>query len=264
MSCCCLAEKYHLCAQLYTVRDYCKTPADIAETLKKIAAIGYKLVQVSGLGPISGEELAAACKDAGVAAVGSHIAYGDWIDKYDEKLAFLRAIGCKYTAIPAISIEFRKDAAAWADTAEKFGALGRKLIKDGIILQYHNHRFEFEKFDGRTGLEILYKKTAADDLQAEIDTCWVARGGDDPAKWVFDVAGRMDQIHLKDSVIVDDKEQFAEIGEGNLNWHAILWACKKTSVKHYIVEQDGNWKDNDPFKSLAISYEYLTKKHGLI
>jgi len=237
---------------------------DIAETLKKIAAIGYKLVQVSGIGPISGPELADLCKVAGVAAVGSHISYPDWMDKYDEKLAFLRAIGCPYTAIPSIGLDFRKDGAAWADTAEKFGALGRKLAKDGIILQYHNHRFEFEKFGGRTGLEILYAKSAADDLQAEIDTCWVARGGDDPARWVMLVSGRMDQIHLKDSVIKDDKERFAEIGQGNLNWNAIIHACKKTGVKHYIIEQDGDWADNDPFKSLAISYEYLTKKHGLV
>lgn len=35
-------------AQLYTVRDYAKTTEDFAETLKKIADIGYRIVQVSG------------------------------------------------------------------------------------------------------------------------------------------------------------------------------------------------------------------------
>ena len=35
-------------AQLYTVRDFCKTPEDFAETLKKVADIGYRTVQVSG------------------------------------------------------------------------------------------------------------------------------------------------------------------------------------------------------------------------
>lgn len=35
-------------AQLYTVRDFCKTLEDFSETLKRIADIGYTTVQVSG------------------------------------------------------------------------------------------------------------------------------------------------------------------------------------------------------------------------
>ena len=35
-------------AQLYTVRDFCKTLDDFSETLKKVADIGYTTVQVSG------------------------------------------------------------------------------------------------------------------------------------------------------------------------------------------------------------------------
>ena len=35
-------------AQLYTVREYCKTLENFAETLERIAEIGYTTVQVSG------------------------------------------------------------------------------------------------------------------------------------------------------------------------------------------------------------------------
>ena len=35
-------------AQLYTVRAFTQTLADFAETLKKVADIGYRTVQVSG------------------------------------------------------------------------------------------------------------------------------------------------------------------------------------------------------------------------
>ena len=38
-------------AQLYTVRDFCKDLDGFALTLKKIADIGYKYVQVSGMRP---------------------------------------------------------------------------------------------------------------------------------------------------------------------------------------------------------------------
>lgn len=37
---------------LYSVRDYCKTAEDLDKTLGRLATIGYKAVQVSGIGPI--------------------------------------------------------------------------------------------------------------------------------------------------------------------------------------------------------------------
>ncbi len=39
-------------AQLYTVRKFTQTIPDIAETLRKIADIGYKTIQISALGPV--------------------------------------------------------------------------------------------------------------------------------------------------------------------------------------------------------------------
>jgi sugar phosphate isomerase/epimerase len=45
-----MGEKLKLGAQLYTVRAYMQNEKDFAETIKKIAAIGYKYVQVSGIG----------------------------------------------------------------------------------------------------------------------------------------------------------------------------------------------------------------------
>ena len=39
-------------AQLYTLRDHLKTPVKIAKTLRRVRAMGYPAVQISGLGPI--------------------------------------------------------------------------------------------------------------------------------------------------------------------------------------------------------------------
>ena len=36
-------------AQFFTIRDFCKNTDDIAESLKKVADIGYKTVQLSGI-----------------------------------------------------------------------------------------------------------------------------------------------------------------------------------------------------------------------
>ena len=44
-----------IAAQMYTVRDFCKTPDGIRESLKKIKEAGYDAVQVSN-GPIGHQE----------------------------------------------------------------------------------------------------------------------------------------------------------------------------------------------------------------
>ena len=46
-----------IAAQLYTVREFTKTEADIAETMKKVRQLGYEAVQCSALGPIEPEAL---------------------------------------------------------------------------------------------------------------------------------------------------------------------------------------------------------------
>ncbi len=83
----------------------------------------------------------------------------------------------------------------------------------------------------------------------EIDTYWITHGGGDPAAWIDKVAGRIPCLHLKDMGIDSNRSQFMmEVGEGNLNWPAILDACKSAGVEWYIVEQDICYRD--PFESL--------------
>ena len=53
-------------AQLYTLRDYCKTLEDFSETLKKVADIGYTTVQVSGTCAYEADWLAEQLKNTGL------------------------------------------------------------------------------------------------------------------------------------------------------------------------------------------------------
>ena len=69
-------------------------------------------------------------------------------------------------------------------------------------------------FGGKAALEILYASTSPKALQAEIDVAWVARGGGDPAAWCRRVKGRMDQVHLKDWMMIGEEPSWTEVGEG--------------------------------------------------
>jgi hypothetical protein len=45
-------------AQLYTVREHCRTAADLARTVTRIRPIGYTAAQINGVGAIPEEEIA--------------------------------------------------------------------------------------------------------------------------------------------------------------------------------------------------------------
>src|SRR5512141_2828864 len=59
-------------AQLYTVRDFAKTPTDIANTCARLRKIGYEVVQVSGIAPIDAKELVKILDGEGLACVVTH------------------------------------------------------------------------------------------------------------------------------------------------------------------------------------------------
>jgi sugar phosphate isomerase/epimerase len=52
------------------------------------------------------------------------------------------------------------------------------------------------------------------------------------------------------------EQRFAPVGEGNLNWPAILNAAEAGGVEYYLVEQDVTY-DLDPFEALAVSFRNL-------
>lgn len=241
-----------LAAQMYTVRDFTRTPADIATALKKVKALGYDAMQVSALGEIDPTELKTMADGEGLTICATHTGYERMRDDpqsvIDEHLTY----DCKYAAIGGLPQSYRK---AGGDGFRKFAReaseVARKLAGAGLTFGYHNHSFELEKFGDRTGLDILFEESDPDLFQLEIDTYWIQHGGGDPAAWIRKAKGRADLVHVKDMAMKGHEQRFAEVGEGNLNWPAILDACKEAGARWYIVEQDRS--ERDPFESLGIS-----------
>jgi sugar phosphate isomerase/epimerase len=250
---------YQLAVQLYTLRDSMKTPKDIAKTFQRVRKIGYRNVQVCGSDSISAMEVKEMADAAGLTIIGAHIGVTAFEADINNVIDQLHTWNCSYVAIPWLDSTKINTAALWKKTAKEFNKYGKILAAEGITLQYHNHHFEFQKYAGRTALEILYAESDPKYLQAELDTCWVARGGGEPTAWIRSLKGRIDQIHFKDMLILDREPIFAEIGEGNLYWEGILAACKYAKVKDFIVEQDSCPVTKDPFKSIEISYKNLCK-----
>jgi sugar phosphate isomerase/epimerase len=238
--------------QLYTLRDFCKTPEDLAATAAKVKEIGYQAVQFSG-SPVPHAEAGKIFADAGLTVCATHEPAVLILEKPEEVVERLKAIGTKHTAYPhPAGLDLSKE----ADVLKLVPALeaaGKVLEKNGLFLSYHNHAHEFLRFGDSTVLDYIYKNTH---LKAELDTYWVQFGGGDPATWIESMKGRAPLLHLKDYLFLPEgKPTFSEIGRGVLDWKRILASAEKAGVEWLIVEQDTC--PGDPFESIKISFDYL-------
>jgi sugar phosphate isomerase/epimerase len=248
-----------LAAQLFTLREHLKTPADIAASLKKVRAIGYEAVQVSGMGPIDEAELVKMLKEEGLTLCATHEPSNVILDETDKVIERLYKLDCKYTAYPyPVGVDFANQ--EQVDTLiRKLNAAGEKMAREGQVLTYHNHAHEFHRFQGKPLLDYIYAKSDPRFLQGEIDTYWVQAGGGDPVEWCAKLKNRLPLLHLKDyGVGADGKPFFAEIGEGNLDFPAIIQAAEASGTEWFIVEQDRC--PGDEFESLAISFRNIQAK----
>lgn len=253
-------SQFALAAQLFTIRDFTKTRSDFAESMRKIREIGYRVVQVSSVGPINDADIKRACDDNGLAICNTHVDFGQLQNDIEAVIAQHELWGCRHVAIGGMPHEFRDSEDGFRTFAKIANGIGEKLADAGLTFSYHNHSFEFVKFGGRSGLDILFAETDPRYVKAELDTYWIQHGGADPIIWIDRMAGRMPVIHLKDMVMTPSadgrgQQTMAEVGEGNMNFAGILESCQRAGVEYYAVEQD--ICQRDPFESLAISYRNL-------
>lgn len=243
-----------LAAQMYTLRDFLKTPADIAKTMAKVRKIGYEAVQLSALGPIDARELAKILKGEGLTVAATHVHPDRMRDHSREVIDDHALWGCKYMAIGGYFKE-NPTLSDWRDFIKGYNRIADLYANSTIRVGYHNHNHELAHYEGKPMLQILLDELKPS-IWIEIDTYWVQAGGGDAAAWIDKLHGRIPCVHLKDMVVTPKREvQIAEVGEGNMNWPSILKACKAAGVEWYIVEQDVCQRD--PFESLTISLKNL-------
>ena len=243
--------------QLYTVRD--KLSQDFVGTLRKVKEVGYDLVQLTGALPFGAPKMKEVLDDIGLAPVGIHVGGDQLQADLDKWIDFCKTVGTDDLVWPYLVEDQRQTKEDWLRVAGIMDGLGARCKEQGVRLSYHNHSFEFVKFDGTYALDLLYASTQPDHLWAEIDTYWVQHGGEDPAAYIRKYAGRQTILHIKD-MLDDEARSFAEIGQGILDWQAIHAAAQEAGVQYYAVEQDQC--AGDSLESARISREFTRELTG--
>ncbi len=240
-------------AQFYTVRNQCQTLEDFALTLRKVADIGYKTVQISGTCPYEAEWLKDQLARNDLKCVLTHSPAPRLAGETAQVIADHHVFGCEYIGLGGFLFNEEKENESYAHFIQTFSPVAKAIREGGRYFMYHNHDHEFRRFGGQLVLDKLAQDIPAELMGFTLDTFWVQAGGGDPAQWIEKLAGRVPVIHLKD---FSYGRKMAVIGEGNINFDRVFEKAEKAGTKYMMVEQD-DCNGEDPIECLRRSYEYL-------
>lgn len=254
------------------------------ETLKKVSELGYNSIEISQI-PMTDEnvaeikrasddfELDIASLSANVQPAAGNDDLETQFDKIVDNCKTLNVDLLRIGMLPFASMKNLDTVLAFCREANDYAI---KLKDHGIKLYYHNHHVEFRKYEGKFLLDIIREECP--DLGFELDLHWVQRGGASPIDILERYAGKVDLIHLKDyrvGAIPEDAFdalesgdvgtfytaftniiEFAELGQGSMDYKPIIEQALQSGVRYMLVEQDMLY-GRDPFDCLADSRDHL-------
>jgi len=275
----CAAETHKidkLGLQLYTVRS--EINKDFDGTLAKVAAAGYREVELAGFSIDSGkvtyfdrspEDLKAALKNHGLRAPSTHVSYQALEPtNFAKVIEASKVLGHEYIVNPWIEENARQGADGWKRAAGTLNRAGEMSKKAGFQFAYHNHWFEYVPENGKMPYDILLEETDPKLVKMELDLCWITVGRQDPLKYFDRYPGRFPLVHVKDLTKLppaptaggqnygDKLEEMTEVGSGIIDWKRIFAQSEKAGIKHYFVEHDN---PKSPFESIKASSQYLAQ-----
>jgi len=229
--------------QLYSVRD--ELAADPRRALARVKAAGYDHVELAGTAGLPQEEFAALLGAAGLRAVAAHLPLEALTADPAAAAETARCFGVRHLVMPWTDPAACARAADWVAVARALDAAGAFLRAEGVTLGYHNHDHEIPPvFGGNSALDLLMENSDPAHLTLELDLCWAAAGGADPAALLRRHTGRVPLVHVKDSRPGPGGNLvFTPLGRGTMCWDTLLPAAEAAGAEWLVVEQDTALED---------------------
>jgi sugar phosphate isomerase/epimerase len=252
--------------QLSTLVKQKVDETQLKDYLRQIAAIGFQEIEPwYAAYTIPAEQLRKNIEDSGMTVASGHFEYTNLTADFAGQLKYAKALGLKWMVCPMLPKSQWTSADGFRIAAHQFNEWAKQVNDSGMRFAFHNHDYEFRKFDGVTGYDILLKETDPTLVFYEMDCYWITQAGYDPAEMLIRLGRRVRMLHIKDhkpgyppsNDMEDSSAHFTEVGSGAVNWPAILAVAEKLNIEHYFIEQDHI--DGPPLESLRTSYNYLRK-----
>jgi sugar phosphate isomerase/epimerase len=229
--------------QSFTIRNMLSK--DFAGTLKTMAGMGYKLIEMcspkgyAGIGFGSFANMKTAdikniINDAGLSCPSCHFTFPELTNNLDDRIDFAKQLGltqmiCSTFWLPATSK--MKD---YGDAADKLNKAAEKIKQAGMQAGFHNHEFEFAKIDGELIYDGLMKRFDPDLVKMQFQT-EVINLGYKASTYFAKYPGRFISSHLSDWT--SDKKE-TPVGKGVIDWAEFFKAAELGGVKNFFVEMN--------------------------
>jgi inosose dehydratase len=188
----------------------------------------------------------------------------DMLEEHTEHAKYLQAAGGKYLQVTGPGNP--KSGASWTAADYKrqghlLTEIGKRAAEYGIQTGFHNHMNEIGQTPEAT--DAIMEAADPKYVKLELDVAHYLQGGGDPAAAVRKYKRRLLFLHLKDtkpSPSAHGGYQFAELGQGRVDFKALLTALKETHFRGWgIVELDGErpGSTRSPEESARMSKQYL-------
>ena len=264
-------ERVPLGVQLFTVRK--QAQQDLPHVLEQIRRIGYQQVEAfAGLYTFSADALRHMIVDAGLQVPSGHFNYQDFGTRFN----YASELGLEWMVCPVIPSTMWNSFEGFRTAAKQFNEWARQAKDMGIRFAFHNHDYEFRPLPpseqrvaagpgitATTGYDVLMQETDPELVFFELDCYWAAQAGHDPLTLMRLLGKRLKMVHLKDraagAVVSYDmgpsSAHFVPIGQGTLDWRAIMAEAERLNVEYYFMEQDQT--KGPPIQALRESYRYM-------
>lgn len=255
-------KKPTLGIQLYTLRDYIKTPEAFDNTLGRLEKMGVREVQISAIGDFSAEKQRDILEKHGMGVCITHKSLDRMENDLDALLKEYEIIGCYDIGLGWVGSEMRGSVANVEEFLKRTDAVGESMKKRGFSFYYHNHDFEFEKLcdADTTMMDTVLERSNPEHVGFIPDVAWIHYGGRDPVEILERMKGRVKVIHFKDYVTDEKGERsFVPLGEGVVDLKACYDAACRLEIPYIMYEHDDNWPENDPFKACEQSWAYMNR-----
>jgi sugar phosphate isomerase/epimerase len=243
---------FHIALQTWTIRE--QLNEDYYGSFTKVAEIGYEAVEV-GMPPegIASADMKAHFDRIGLHALSCHANLEQLTKSLDELIDFVKMAGSRYIVLSYYRFGSREEV---MEIARLLNQIGQSCLDHGIRFLYHNHDWEFMRFDGEHALDLLLEATDPKLVGVELDVYWVKKAGVDPVSYLRKLDRRCPLLHVKD-MEPGEEQWFAEVGEGILPMKEIIEAATEVGTEWLVVEQDSCRRP--PFDCIATSYDNLQK-----
>ncbi|UXE67733.1 MAG: sugar phosphate isomerase/epimerase [Chryseotalea sp. WA131a] len=240
-------DKKKIGLQLYSLRDM--IPQDPKGVLKKVADFGYKELEAYSYsdGKIFGmkyKEFSDYVKGLGMKVTSGHhllgksentrMMKGTVMNEWERAVNDAKESGQDFMVVAFLMPDERKDYKGVCEALNKAGELCKKY---GVRLNYHNHEFEFEQFEGQVAYHVMLKELDPKLVGMEMDLYWMHVANQSPAEYFEKYPGRFEQWHVKDMDKTNPKQQ-VDVGTGRIDFKSIFAKAKQSGLKHFYIEQE--------------------------